>query len=443
MQADSLSNRGRKQLGKPLREDLCFFDEIQADCYHEQNTEGYIGLYIAENVLGWPKLREKLSEIPPLHEIDDWGFKYTQVTGSFEFRSALSNFFQKQIAKIPLNQDCIAVSSGATGILELLSWTLGDPGEVVGIVAPAYPVYTKDIAIKSELERYNISSNRVQEFKTGINPLHIDDLQKAKETIEPQGKNLKIIILTQPNNPNGSIYTKQQLEQFSKWSMDNKIHLVVNEIYIFSSIDINHPDIKEDYHKNDFLTPFQSYLPFVETEKSAYLHWIYSFSKDFGISGFRVGVLYSRNESLLDAFEVVGCPHQVSNQTQWTLMKLVEDDKWVSSYVDYIKNRLTLSYILVTNMFKELNISYYSARGTLFVWFNVSSFLSEDSFEAQNELWLRIYRETKCLLTGPGEFGNSKPGWLRMVITCVETEELQEAISRLKKWFLQNNKDRQ
>jgi hypothetical protein len=46
---------------------------------------------------------------------------------------------------------------------------------------------------------------------------------------------------------------------------------------------------------------------------SPYLHWWYSFSKDFGISGLRVGLLYSHNTALLEAWGNSGAPSITSN----------------------------------------------------------------------------------------------------------------------------------
>lgn len=438
MDSSSLSARGCLELGKPLRIDWSYGDEIEAQQYHpDTNPNGKIGLFVAENVLGWPKIRERLSNITSVHNIDDWAFKYTDVSGSSYFKSMLSNFLQDYVSdKISLDQNCFFLSSGATAILELLSWALGDPNDVVAIPAPAYPVYTKDIGIKAKLERYDIHTNILKEKNFGIYPLQVDDLQKTKENIESQGKNLRMIILTQPDNPTGAIYTKNQLESFSVWAMENKIHLIVNEIYIFSRIDINHPDIKEDY--GDVSNSFQSFLPIVETENNPYLHWVYSFSKDFGISGWRTGVLYSKNKILLEALGIVGCPHQISNQTQWTLGKLLEDKDWISSYIHFMQEKLTIAYVEVVNMLKELEIPYSTSRGSLFVWLNISSYLSDISLDEEMKIWLKIYEDTGCLLTGPGSFGNKEIGWLRVVITCIEYDELKEAVSRLKTWFLKH-----
>ena len=428
-----LSTRIAKELGKPLRDDLVFLDEIFQDRYHEENVSGRIPLFTAENVLGWSMLKEKLNEISKI-PLDDWTFQYTSVHGYPEVLEVLAGFVGTFIAgnEVTLDSNCFALSSGATSIIELLSWSLGDAGDVVGITAPAYPMYTTDIKTKAYLERYNIVPEIPMNSNPGIQSITLDDLIKTKSIIDEQGKNFKMIILTQPSNPDGGIISYDVLESLADWAIENKIHLIVNEIYALSSIDITRDEIKNDYTST---MCFKSFLQIIEKKQSNYLHWIYSLSKDFGISGFRVGLMYSRNKSLLDGIGIVGCPHQISNQTQWTIMNLLKDNQWVSSYTKFVQKRLTDSYILVISMLRELNIPYSTSRGSLFVWIDLSSFLPNPTFKDENELWLDIYKETKCLLTAPASFGHTKPGWIRMVITSVEVDELKEALSRLQKYF--------
>jgi len=404
-------------------------DEIEGDRYHHKDNQGgRIPLFIAENVLGWAELRKKFAKVPQLDTIDDWALKYTEVTGHPELRAVLARFAARNIARaeIELDPALFAVSSGATAILELISWILCESDDVVGIPAPAYPVYTKDINIKANLQRLDIESKPSSGCTPGIHPISLEDIVKAHES-----RPCRMIILTQPDNPTGAIYTQEQLRSICKWGIENQIHIVVNEIYALSSIDVTNEVISKDYGEYGN-TPFSSVLPIIEEEKSDYLHWIYSFSKDFGMSGFRVGVLYTRNETLISAVGNVGGPHEVSNQTQWTLMHLISDTKWIDYYCSHIRARLTESYALAVSTLKRLGIPYSASRGSLFIWMNLGGLLSGND---ETELWHTVYQSTKILLTAPGSFGNSEKGWLRMVFTCVDADELTEALTRFSQFY--------
>ena len=107
-----LSTRIAKELGKPLRDDLVFLDEIFQDRYHhEENVSGRIPLFTAENVLGWSMLKEKLNEISKI-PLDDWTFQYTSVHGYPEVLEVLAGFVGTFIAgnEVTLDSNCFALS---------------------------------------------------------------------------------------------------------------------------------------------------------------------------------------------------------------------------------------------------------------------------------------------------------------------------------------------
>ena len=426
----TLSNRGAELIGKPLRDDFELFHDAEQNAYHpDDNPDGAISLCIAENVLSWPDMRERLvsasAKTPPV-----WVAKYTDVRGAPEFREALAGFAERRITTLgnqraqPLNPDCFCVSSGATAIVELTALLLGDSGDVAAFPAPCYPVYRQDVGHKAKLERYDIEpATPWEDVEPGVHPLSVADLDRSLADIQQQGKRLRLLVLTQPDNPTGAIYTAEQLRDFSAWSIAHEVHLCVNELYALSQVDTKDARIAADYPEQP--TPYSSFLHELELRQSAYLHWWYSFSKDFGISGLRCGVMYTRNADLLEAFGNYAAPHTVSNHTQWLLTQVLNDDAWVEAFAKTNQARLTDSYAAVVTALRERNIGYRVARGSLFVWAKFNT--GEGSDEA---FWRKLYDEHRVLLTSPGGFGQEEDGWLRLVYSCVETKALDAALGR-------------
>ena len=68
--------------------------------------------------------------------------------------------------------------------------------------------------------------------------ISIAKLDEAKSSIKASGSECKLLILTQPDNPTGKIYTLQELNQLADWCISNEVHMIVNEIYGMSLIDI-------------------------------------------------------------------------------------------------------------------------------------------------------------------------------------------------------------
>jgi len=424
-----LSKRGQKVHDTLLRVDFELFFEASADTYDKDtNPNGKFPLNTAENKQSWPMLKEKMELLLLEKSIPTWVANYTSCLGDASFRVALAGFLSKFLTKCPINPDHLGVSAGATAIVEMTAWLLADAGDVLVLPTPSYPVYKQDIGNKANLERYDLVTHHEISELTNKPALKIKHLKKAKKKIEKQGKNFKVLVLTTPDNPTGGIYTKKQLNRIADYCIKNRIHLVVNEIYGLSIIDTNHPAIKKDYSKQ---RAFTSFAQIMATKKSPYLHLWYALSKDMGISGFRVGAVYSQNEAFIKAYDNLNAPHLVSNHTQWLLGEILSDHVFMAKYIAHNQQLLTESYALVVQYLKKLNIPYVPSRGSLFVWADFSQFLKKSTLKAETKFWELLYEKTGVLLT-PGEgFGHSKKGLYRIVFPCFGKEDLAVAMERL------------
>jgi len=174
----------------------------------------------------------------------------------------------------------------------------------------------------------------------------------------------------------------------------------------------------------------------INEKNSDYLHMIYGFSKDFGISGMRVGLIYSKNEEFLKAYTNLAAPHMVSNLTQWVLQEVLSDNKFIKRYIKINQENITRSYITVTKTLDKLDIPYVPARGSLFVWLDLSEFLNENTEEAEQILWRSLYDDQGVLLTPGAGFGHTKRGQFRLVHSFLKQNALEEAVKRIKKFVL-------
>lgn len=416
-----LSQRGRKKANEPLRPDFALFEKAQENPYSPDNPDGAIVLCIAENLLQWEAMRDMLQSIATDKPWPEWMAAYTNLNGAPEFREAVAHFVERHIAGVPLSADHFCASAGATAVIELTALCLGDAGDYAVFPAPAYQAYQPDINSKAGLLRYDIQQYEGA-FGEGFHPLSVAELERAYSEL---GDKFRMLVLTQPDNPTGAVYSAEQLVSFADWCSEREIHLVVNEIYALSQFARDHESIANT-------SPFTSFLPMLEERRSPYLHWWYSFSKDFGISGLRVGLLYSRNEELLSAYTNFNAPHQISNITQWLLSELLVQDEWVTEYQERNRALLTEAYLTVTRTLDDMGVSYRAARGSLFVWADFSGYLTERTAEEAEAFWERVFAETGVLLTAPGGLGQPEVGWYRIVYSCVSPEALREAMQRIR-----------
>ena len=429
----SISNRGIEAINTELRPDFKIFFEAAQNIYDKDlNPEGSFPLNMAENILCWPMIRNRINEIFRTSEVPDWVANYTGMGGSEEFLKAMSEFISEHLAKTTIDPSHLAASAGVTAVLELASWILCDSGEVAVFPAPSYPVYTQDIGNKARVERCNLQLfHDLDEVQYGLG-VTIDKLEDTKGNIEKEGKVFKLLVITRPDNPTGVVCSPSELESIATWCANNKIHLIINEVYGLSSINTQHPAIASDYRDH---SKFESAFTIVKRLESDYVHIIYGVSKDFSMSGFRAGLIYSLNKNFLSAYKNLNAPHLVSNLTQWTIIELFKDNDFLSTYISLNQKEITESYVIVIGALRKLEIPYIPIRGGLYVWIDLSNYLSHNSSEAESDLWLSMYNETGILLTPGQGFGHSKFGQFRLVFTFLKRETIKTAMKGLEKYL--------
>lgn len=435
-----LSKRGILARQTVLRPDFELYFEASRNVYNAlDNPDGSFPLNVANNKLNWDILREKLQFISATKDIPKWVSGYASGLGHESFRSALAEFLSVFVAHHPLDPKNIGIAAGATAVIELSAMILADAGDVAVFPAPSYPVYTRDIGNKAGLERYDlITHHDIDDIKAGP-ILSIEHLEKTKQDIEEQGKNFRLLVLTNPDNPTGGVYTPAQLESIADWCIEKKIHFIVNENYSLVRVDTENQSIAGDYSDH---RKFTSILPMLHNKNSPYLHQWYALSKDLGVSGMRLGMVYSLNQDFLAAFGNLSLPHMVSNHSQWLMGNVLADHDFMRSFLDAQKLSLTKNYIVVVDALKKMYIPFVPSYGSLFVWADFSSYLKEATMESEMIFWEQLYLNTGILLT-PGEgFGHTKKGMFRIVYTCFTDKELKVAMKRLESYLmsLQANK---
>jgi aspartate/methionine/tyrosine aminotransferase len=408
---------------------------VERDRYHpDHNPSGKLALNVAENRLSWRELAARIQAIATENPVPDWVATYTSSRGAWPFREAAAGFLSTHLTQTPVAADHLAVSAGATSVIEMTSFILADSGDVAVIPAPAYPVYRQDIGNFPGVERHDlVTHHELSEIAEGP-VLHIEHLERALGDIERQDKRFRMLILTTPNNPTGGILPIDRLEEIADWCIDRRIHLAVNEIYGLSLIDTEHPDLRSDYREP---VGFSSFAGVIASRESDYLHLWYALSKDLGISGFRVGLVHSRNAAFLEAYGNLNLSHTSSNHTQWLLSHLLTDDDFMGSYLARNRERLTVAYARVVGVLRRLDVPYVPSRGSHFVWIDLSDLMDGHSADAELALWDDIFRSAGVLLTPGVGFGHPKNGLFRVVYPAVSSDELEVALARLERFVME------
>ncbi len=144
--------------------------------------------------------------------------KYTDVSGSVELREAVA-YKLKVENNLDYKASDIIVSVGAKHSLFNIFQAIIDDGDEVIIPAPYWVTYP-ELALYSGGVPVAIETDDASGFKITA--------EQLKNAITPK---TKMLILTSPSNPTGSVYTKDELIALAEVLKDTKIVVVSDEMY--------------------------------------------------------------------------------------------------------------------------------------------------------------------------------------------------------------------
>jgi aspartate/methionine/tyrosine aminotransferase len=212
----------------------------------------------------------------------------------------------------------------------------------------------------------------------------------------------------------GRVYTREELEAVRDWATERKVHVVFDEIYGLS------------VHGHVPFTSVASLGPLGE-----FTHIVWAFSKDFGASGLRCGVLISENNSIIASVGALAYWGTVSGDTQARLGDMVADRPWVADFVAENKRRLRHAYAEVAAALREEGIPHLTPGAGFFALCDLRDFLSEPTFGAEEALWNELLNEKRVNLTPGSACRIEEPGFFRLCFASQPTQAVVTGIRRI------------
>ena len=209
------------------------------------------------------------------------------------------------------------------------------------------------------------------------------------------------------------------------FAVAKEIHIVSDEIYSGTVFDDpSFVSIAEAVNDRN--------LQLSESSIRTRIHIVYSLSKDLGVPGFRVGMIYSEDENVVSAATKMSSFGLISSQTQYTLSRMLSDEKFMRKYVKENKKRLKKRKEILVSGLKSAGIKCLKSNACLYCWVDMTSLLRANTFEAEKELWKRVVYEVGLNISPGSSCHCTEPGWFRMCFANLSEETLHVAIERLK-----------
>ncbi len=249
-----ISQRGKEMPSSPIRKLTPLANEAKAR-----------GVKVYHLNIGQPDLPTPQKALDALKNVDRKVLEYSPSQGFLSLREKLQAYYRKFRIELSVN-DIIVTSGGSEAVLFAFLACL-NPGDEIIVPEPAYANYMA-FAVSAGAVIKTVTST----IDTGF---ALPPVEKFEELITER---TKAILICNPNNPTGYLYTRAEMNQIRDLVMKYDLYLFSDEVY------------REFIYTG---SPYISALNLEGIENNVVL--VDSVSKRYSECGIRIGALVTRN----------------------------------------------------------------------------------------------------------------------------------------------------
>lgn len=228
------------------------------------------GVIVNHLNIGVPDLNTPPQFLDAIKTFNDSVNNYAPSNGLKELRVAVSDFFAYRY-NLSYDSDEIVITNGASEALTVIFMLACDFGDNIISADPYYSNY------KSFFDQ---SGLKLKTFKTTLEDgFKLPEVSKIESLVDDK---TKAILICNPANPTGKVYSKDELEVLVKIARKHDLYLIADEIY-------------RDYLYDDI--EFTSLADFKDDAERVII--IDSVSKRFSACGVRIGAILSKNKDVI------------------------------------------------------------------------------------------------------------------------------------------------
>ena len=318
--------------------------------------------------------------------------RYAPNAGMLSLREIIARQVSKE-SGLAYNANNVAVTVGATEAVYLSFMACVNPGDEVIILAPYWVQYENIVKLLGGTPII------IDTFKEDFEP----DLNAINRAISDH---TKAIVVNSPNNPSGYIYKKRFLEELAEMASTKNILIFDDEAY------------RSLVYEKDFNS-----ITKCSSKENVVI--INSFSKQFAMTGWRVGYVVAEEEFINTVVKfqqnIAVC---VATPSQYAAIEaMTSADKYAAGIKNVFTNRRK---ILVQELNKIDKISYQAPQGTFYAFIDIT----KTGLNSKSFCFDLLEKEHVAVIPGVA-FGKSFDNYIRLAFTLNE-DKIIEGCSRIK-----------
>ena len=334
--------------------------------------------------------------------------------GVFGYSIIPENFHQSIISwwsenyDFTIEKDWILPVPGMILSLSAIIRTFVKPDESVILQTP---VYNHFFTIVDSCSCNLVENNLI--YKNGNYQIDFNDLETKAS--DPKAK---LLLISNPHNPVGRVWTKDELEKMAEICAKNKVMIVSDEI---------HADLVFENHRH---------IPFAKIAEHYDLVSVTCGSpcKTFNLSGLSISYIISKDKNILKQI------YKTLEVQETIYPNPIAADALIAAYtkgkdwLDELKIYLWENYQYLLDFCEQHlpEIKVVPLQATYLVWLDCSFFN-----KTSDQLSKNLLEEEKLWINSGTMYGKAGEGFLRINIACPR-ELLVDGLKRLENFYLKN-----
>ena len=254
-----MSSRADEVQESPIRKLVPYADEAKKK-----------GIHVYHLNIGQPDIETPPEFWDAVKEYPSKVLAYGHSQGQATYLKALSGYYKK--CGLDISPEQIMITSGGSEAIILAFMLIAEPGDDVLVFEPFYTNYN-GFATMAGVNLVPIETKAEDGF-------HLPSRELIEKAIDTKTRGLMIC---NPNNPTGTLFTKDEMEMLVNIARDNGLFILSDEVYREFVFEGEHVSIFDFPGIDDFGIMMDS------------------ISKRFSACGARIGNLVIKNKKLMDA----------------------------------------------------------------------------------------------------------------------------------------------
>ncbi len=255
----TISNRGKQMPASPIRKLVPYAEAAKKK-----------GIKVYHLNIGQPDIKTPEVALDALRNLKESVIEYSHSAGNESYRKRLAEYYKS--VGIDINFSNILITTGGSEAILFAFFSTLNLGDEVIIPEPFYTNYNA-FAVQAGVKIVPVTTKIEEGFA-------LPPIEKFEELITDKTKG---IVICNPNNPTGALYSEKELNQLAEIVKKYDLYLYSDEVY------------------REFVYDGKKHLSVLNLEglkNNAIL--LDSVSKRYSACGFRIGALVTRNKEILE-----------------------------------------------------------------------------------------------------------------------------------------------